>query len=115
MEAELLIDKRKLKRFIVNVKILDRETNQCLGYSANMHTKGMLITSTDRLPLNKLLKIKLVHIQFDDEVIEIPLNINGLWSKPSNNSDFHNTGFNIVEPTQEQIHAVNSVIEELAI
>ncbi len=115
MEAELVIEKRKLKRFIVNVKILDSETDECIGYSANMHTEGMLITSPEQLPLNKLLRVKLVHIQFDDEVIEIPLVVTGLWSKAGNNPDFHNTGFKIVEATQEQIQAINAVIEDLAV
>lgn len=115
MEAELLIEKRRLKRFIVNVKILDRETEQCIGYSANMHTEGMLITSPEQLPLNKLLKIKLVHIQCDDEVIEIPLDVTGLWSKPGNNPDFYSAGFKIIGPSPEQIQAINAVIEDLAI
>lgn len=115
MEAELIIEKRRLKRFIVNVKILDQETNECIGYSANMHTEGMMVTSPGKIPLNTPLKIKLVHLQLDDEIIEIPLVIEGLWNMPGKNPDFYNTGFRIVNPDAEQVQAISRVIEDLAV
>jgi len=115
MEPELIIEKRKLHRFIVNVKILDDATRECLGYSANMHTEGLLITSTEPLPLHRILKIKLLHLQFDDEEIEIPLDVFGLWSKPGKNPDFYQNGFKIVNPGPEQTQAIEAVIKEMAV
>ena len=115
MVAEVIIEKRKLRRFIVNVRILYRETGERLGYSANMHTEGLLITSTEPLPLQQLLKIKLVHLQFDDEEVEIPLDVMGLWSGPSKHPDFYQTGCRIINPGPEQVQAIAAVIEELAV
>jgi hypothetical protein len=111
----VIIEKRKLIRFIINVRIVDRETEQRLGYSANMHTEGMLITSTQPLPLQQLLQIKLVHIRKDDTLVEIPLDVIGLWSGPSRNPDFLQTGCKFVNPGAEQVRAIESVIRELAV
>jgi len=113
--AELIIEKRKLHRFILNVKILDRETGEHLGYSANMHTEGLLITSSEPIPVQQLLKIKLVHMQFDDEEVEIPLDVMGLWSGPGHHPDYYQTGCRIINPGPEQIKAITAVIKELAV
>ena len=115
MQEELIIEKRELERFIVNVKIEERDTGRCLGYSANMHKRGMMITSTEPLPLDRVLKVKLVHIQDEDEIIEIPLDIVGVWRTMDKTSGFHNTGFKIINTSPKQDKAINTVIEELAI
>ena len=109
-------EKRRQKRFIVNVKVFDLDTGDVLGYSANMHTRGMMIASTEPIPLLKEFKIRIEHLRMsDDELIEIPLRIRSLWGAPGKNPDFHNTGFLILDPTPETDEAIMQLIEELAV
>lgn len=109
-------EKRRQKRFIVNVKVFDLETGDVLGYSANMHTRGMMISSTEPIPLLKEFKVRVEYLRMtDDELIEIPLHIRSLWNGPGLHPDFHNTGFLILDPTSESDAAIMGLIEELAV
>ena len=109
-------EKRRQKRFIVNVKIFDQDTGELLGYSANMHTRGMMISSIEEIPLLKEFNVNIEHIRMaDDELVQIPVRIRSLWAGPSNNPDFYNTGFLILDPTPETNHAILQLIDELAV
>ncbi len=76
--------KRKLKRLIINVKVYDTDTVECIGYSANMHTQGMTLSSAEKIPVDKEYSIKIEHME-DDDAIEIPLHARCLWSKLGDN------------------------------
>jgi hypothetical protein len=111
-----LDDKRRLKRFIVNVKIFNSDTGELLGYSANMHAMGMKITSTEEIPLHTEFNVKIEHIRIDDdEFVEIPLCVRSLWGGPGKNPDFIDTGFQIIDPTPESERAITALIEELSV
>ena len=109
-------EKRRQKRFIVNVKVIDLDSGDVLGYSANMHTRGMMISSTETIPLLKEFNVKIEHLRMsDDELIEIPLRVRSLWTGPGKHPDFQNTGFLILDPTSETDEAIMQLIEDLAV
>ena len=109
-------DKRRQKRFIVNVKVFNEDDDELLGYSANMHTRGMMISSTDEIPLLKEFRVRIEHMRMaDDEFVQIPLRIRSLWCVPGKNPDFYNTGFLILDPTPETDGAIMQLIDELAV
>ena len=110
------VEKRILERFIVNVKVFNSDTGDLLGYSANMHTMGMKLTSPEEIPLDTEFNVKIEHIRFeDDEFVEIPLRIRSLWGATGKNTDFFETGFRIIDPTPESDRAITGLIEELSV
>lgn len=116
MNADRINEKRRQKRFIVNVKVFNQDGGELLGYSANMHTRGMMISSTSEIPLLKEFNVKIEHMRMaDDELIQIPLRIRSLWGGISDNPDFYHTGFLILDPTPESDDAIMRLIEELAV
>lgn len=115
MEAEILIENRKLNRFIVNVKVYDMDTGDVMGYSANMHTRGMMLSTSTELPVDKEYNIKLEYMQLDEEMVEIPLRVRTIWCNAGNNPDFCYTGLLIIDSTPEQRSAIEELIEELAV
>lgn len=109
-------EKRRQKRFIVNVKIIDLDAGEVLGYSANMHTRGMMISSSEPIPLLKVYNVRIEHLRMsDDELVEIPLRIRSLWGGPGKHPDYHITGFLILDPTTESDEAIMQLVEELAV
>ena len=109
-------EKRRQKRFIVNVKVYNQDDGELLGYSANMHSRGLMIASTWEIPLLKEYRVIIKHIGIvDDKLVEIPLRIRSLWGGPSNNPDFFHTGFLILDPSRESDEAIMALIEELAV
>jgi hypothetical protein len=113
MESEVLIESRRLERFIINVKIIDADDESVLGYSANMHTEGLMIRSMRKIPSDKIINIRVEHMQFDDEFISIPLKVQSIWCYPDRKTDFFKVGFFIVDPTPSQRRAITGLIEEL--
>jgi len=108
------IENRKLIRFIVNVKVFDLDTGECLGYSANMHTQGMKLASVEKkLPLSQQYKLKLEYMGVDDELVEIHLLAQSRWSQPGNNPDFCNYGFRFINTTLEQTRELEILIRTL--
>lgn len=109
-------DKRRQKRFIVNVKVFIHDNGEFLGYSANMHTRGIMLSSTEEIPLLKEFRVNIEHIRMeDDKLVQIPLRIRSLWGGPSQNPDFYHTGFLILDPTKESEDAIMQLIDELAV
>jgi len=109
-------EKRRQKRFVVNVKIFNQENGELLGYSANMHTRGMMVSSTEEIPLLKEFRVRIEHIRMaDDELVQVHLRIRSLWGGPSENPDFYQTGFLILDPVPETDDAILQLIDELAV
>jgi hypothetical protein len=104
---------RKLKRIIVNAKVLIIDTGDCLGYTANMHTEGVMLSSVDPIPVSMQYNVKFEYLRPDDEIVEIPLTIYSLWAMISNNPDFHHTGFKIMNPVPKQNLAIEKLLSEL--
>jgi len=115
MAAKTLTEDREYKRFIVNVKVFDLVTNECIGYSANMHSEGMMLMSEKQLPAGKKYKLVIRHYQVDDEQIEIPLVARCMWSKAGNNPDFYHAGFKFIDSSPKQILAIDELIWDLAV
>ena len=115
MAARTQTEDREFKRFIINVKVFDLETNECMGYSANMHSEGMMVMSEKQLSAGKNYNLIIRHYQEDDEQIEIPLAARCMWSKAGNNPDFFHAGFKFIDPSPKKILAIDELIWDLAV
>lgn len=113
MESELLIESRRLERFIVNVKVFNVDDDEVFGYSANMHTEGLMIRCMRNIPIDQEFNIRIEHMQYGDEYIKIPLKVKCLWCFPDGKSDFFKAGFTILDPTPSQRRGITNLIEEL--
>lgn len=115
MTAKTQFEDREFKRFVINVKVFDQETNECLGYSANMHSEGMMLSSEKLITCGKEYNIMIRHLQDDDDLVEINLDARCLWSKSGNNPDFYMAGFQFIDPSPRQILAIDELIWDLAV
>ena len=114
MREEAAIDDRVYRRFVINVKVFDKNTGECLGYSSNMHTRGMMLMSMEEIPVGLAYEVKLSHLREDDSLVEIDITARCMWCKPGNNPDFFNAGFQFVNPGPKQIHAIDKLISDMA-
>lgn len=114
MQINAQRDDREYKRFVINVKVFDRDSGNCLGYSSNMHTGGMMLMSEEQISPGSKFRLIIKHIQQDDTVVEIPLVARCIWSNPGNNPDFYNAGLLFIDPGPKQILTIEELIWELA-
>ncbi len=115
MSLQALFENRKLKRFIISVKVFEKETGSILGYTENMHTEAMILTSEKQIPIEKEFRIKLEYVQDDNEIVEIPLVARSVWSKLSKNLDYYSTGFRFIDSTPIHVQALELLIDELSV
>jgi len=115
MTQHKLKEYRKLKRFIVQVQVLDSEAKSFFAYTENLHTEGMLLTSEKKIPLGKEFHLELVHIRDNEERITIPLRARCVWNRSSDSQNLYNAGFEFIDLAPQQARDIESLIEELAV
>ena len=115
MAQPKLKEYRKLKRFIIQVQILDSETKSFFAYTENLHGEGMLLTSEQRIPLGKEFHLELVHLQDNDERIILPLRVRCVWNRSNDSLNLYNAGFEFIDLEPQQARDIEILIEELAL
>ena len=72
-----LEEKRKLKRYLIRLKVIDRETGALLGFAEDIHMGGMKVMSKQPIPAQQELKVWLGK---EDTHLKIPITIFRIWS-----------------------------------
>ena len=114
MAQPKLKEYRKLKRFIIQVQILDSETKSFFAYTENLHGEGMLLISEQRIPLGKEFHLELVHIRDNGEMITLPLHAHCVWNR-YDNLNLCTAGFEFIDLKPQQARDIEILIEELAL
>jgi len=115
MARHKLNEYRKLKRFIVQVQVLDSEAKSFFAYTENLHMEGMLLTSEKKIPVGKEFHLELMHIRDDGVRITIPLHMFCVWNRPRDCKTLYNAGFNFIDLAPQQVRDIERLIEELAV
>ena len=115
MAQNKLKEYRKLKRFVVQVQLLDSETKSFFAYTENLHIEGMLLTSVQKIPLGKEFHLELVHIRNNGERITIPLRVRCVWNSSSDSQNLYNAGFEFIDLAPQQARDIERLIEELTV
>jgi c-di-GMP-binding flagellar brake protein YcgR len=107
-----IIDKRKAKRSIIRIKVVDAGTDQLIGNTIDLNSTGMLLVSSDEIPMGQAMSVRLEHT-FDDRK-NITLSAKVVWHMASVKPGVYNAGFYFTDTTPEQTRFINNLIEELA-
>jgi hypothetical protein len=109
-----LEEKRKEKRLVRYLNVIEQTTGKLLGHTGDIHYTGLLLVSTQEIPLLMDIPVWL-EIPGEGEIKNrVSLSINGIWSQKNINPDFYNTGCWIVNPPLDAVNAIEKLIEELA-
>ena len=115
MAQHKLKENRKLKRFIVQVQVVDSESKSFFAYTENLHTEGMVLTSEKKIPVGKEFHLDLVYIRDIDKRITIPLRVLCVWNMPRDCKTLYNVGFEFIDLAPQQARDIERLIEELAV
>jgi len=113
MAQQKLKEKRKLKRFIIQVQVSDTESN--FAYTENLHTEGMVLISEKIIAVGKEFHLELVHIRDDGERLTIPLRVRCMWNRPKDYKTLYNAGFKFINLAPKQAQDIESLIGELTV
>lgn len=107
-----ILEKRKAKRTIIRVKVVEAASGRLLGNTIDMNSSGMLLVGSDEIPMGQDVQVRLEHT-FDARK-NITLNAKVVWHMASVKPGMYNTGFNFVDASPEQTQFIDKLIEELA-
>ena len=120
MEQHNSTEKRRLKRIIIRVQVLDSESKSIFAYTENLHTEGMMLTSEKEFPVGKEFHFELANIRDNDEritkpLVTIPLHMRCVWNRPSDCLNMYNAGFEFIDLVPQQARDIERLIEELTV
>jgi len=95
-----------------HITVLDCELDENLGYLVDLTTDGLLLISEEPIELGKVFKLCL-HLPVDVfGMSELHLVAESRWSKKDLNPEFYDTGFRMIEVSQQHVEKMNHMIEE---
>ena len=109
-----IIEKRTMKRWqlIFYLRVFDEDTGKLLGYVVDISINGMMLISDQPIPLQKDYDLWLDVPRDDGQREKVSLQAHSLWSQRDVNPDFFDTGFCLVDATNEQIYRIQLIIDD---
>ncbi len=107
-------ERRKHKRLIRYLNIIEESTGKLLGYTGDIHYSGLLLVSRSEIPLQVDIPVW-IEVPGETGIKDrVPLIINGVWTQMNINPVFYNTGCWLVDPSPNDIGKIEKLIKELA-
>ena len=112
--AQLKIkEKRKLKRFSVNLKVYSQQSDELLGYAENLNLQGMMIVTQKPLPEKKELQVWFGTSKEDKHLNRIFLSAYRVWESFTDTKNrLYYSGLHFVTPSESTLDKVQLLINE---
>ena len=103
----------KRRHLIYYLKVLDRTTEELLGFLVDITTKGFMVMSEKPIEKDTVFHLKILRATDSEEKQFLFFDAKSKWSERSVNSEFYDTGFELVNVTPDHFAEIEKVIEEL--
>jgi hypothetical protein len=107
-------EKRKLmrRRPRYSPTIYDRESNELIGQLEDYSVEGMMISSSEPLPVKQKYQMKMAIPIGKEEVREIIFDGESLWCNQGTSPGSYNTGFQLTKVSPEDLEIIEQLVEE---
>lgn len=112
--SESMIEKRKLKRFAVHLKVFRKDDDTMLGYIEDINQKGMNIKSVESIRDKEGFEVYFGTDEKNLENSKITITVQKIWGAFSDTVPImHSTGFFFVDPPKNSLDAIETLIASL--
>ncbi len=110
-----MVEKRKIKRrhLIYYLKVLETKTNEVLGYLVDITTQGIMIMSEEPIEVDKTFHLKMLVQSEMSNKEYLQFDATSKWCRKSINSDFYDSGFELLNMPTDDFKKIEEIIEEL--
>jgi len=115
MLAEKLNERRRLKRFIIELPVFNADRGDYLGHTENMHVEGMLLISKKHLPLHTEHTFRLEYMLKNHDLVCLDIPTRVQWYERDEESGKFTTGVKFMNLEPKQVNLLNSLIDDLEI
>ncbi len=110
-----MANKRKQKRrhLIYYLKVVEKETNNPMGYLVDITTEGIMLMSEIAVETGQIFELKIL-LQTEMSRREyLVFKAESVWCKKSVNSDLYDTGYRLLNVTPHDFKGIEEIIKEL--
>ncbi|MCG8672118.1 MAG: PilZ domain-containing protein [Pseudomonadales bacterium] len=114
MESEQITNQRKVDRrhLIYYLRVFNRDDNQLLGNLVDISTRGIMLVSDKPLAPNKRFHLRMVLPETLEGSREVEFEAETRWCQNDANKDFYDTGFELIDPNNSFLEAVDKLIDD---
>ena len=108
-------DKRKLKRrhLLYYLKVMDRDSDALIGFLVDITTQGIMIMSESPIKTGILFHLKILLPTEDMNKKYLNFDAKSMWSERSINTDFYDTGFELINVNSKDFASIEKIIYQL--
>ena len=110
-----MVEKRRTKRWQLfhYLRVFEAESGDLIGHVVDVTTQGMMLSSESAIPKGVVYDLRMELPGEHEFPTTLTLRAQSRWSTCDVNKNFFDTGFTLVNPTQETIVSIQAVIDEL--
>ncbi|MDF1529619.1 MAG: PilZ domain-containing protein [Sedimenticola sp.] len=107
-------DRRAIHRrhLIYYLRVWDTSTNNQLGHLVDINTDGLMLISEKPIETGKRFDLEIRWQNMEGEPGAIRFQAMSRWSNNDVNKDFYDTGFQLVDPTEETLDPIRDMIQQ---
>lgn len=114
MNSKLNDERRGILRrhLIYYLRVWDLQTNELLGHIVDITTDGVMLISEKEIAVDKRYDLEIRWHNPEDEFQKIRFRAQSRWSSNDVNPDFYDTGFELLDPSEEVLEPIRQMIME---
>ncbi|MES9855185.1 MAG: hypothetical protein ABW166_01085 [Sedimenticola sp.] len=109
-EEERLLKQRH--NLIYYLKVWDLREERLLGHMINLNTDGLMLVSNQPIDTDREFELEIRRDDPDEQEMNIRFNACSRWAGRDTNPALHNTGFQLIQPSEEVIAEIQELIRE---
>ncbi|CBL47063.1 Hypothetical protein HDN1F_34800 [gamma proteobacterium HdN1] len=104
---------RKVARrhLIYYLRVFDQDSGDLLGNLVDISEHGIMLVSDRELPEDKIFHLRMLLPETVDGSRDVEFSAKSRWCGNDTNPDFFDTGFELIEPSQEFLAALDRLLE----
>ena len=112
-----MLENRKHKRrhLIYYLAVMEQETDTNIGFVMDVTKQGIMIMSSMPLTVGKIYHLKMLVNEEDAELKYLYFDASSRWCRQSSDSDFYDTGFELLNLEQDAFIEIDAIIDELGL
>ncbi len=114
MDTESATNQRKVARrhLIYYLRVFSKQDDQMIGNLVDISTRGIMLVSDKPIETNKRFHLKMVLPETISGSREVEFEAESRWCQNDANQDFYDTGFELIDPTNKFLEAVDKLVDD---
>ncbi len=104
--------RRDRKQLYFYLKVTQKDSNELLGYIADISTEGIMLLSKDRIDVDRIFSMKIEPYEELNMQSGLEFKAKSIWCEKDANPDYMVTGFEFISLDNTAMTKVNHLIKE---